>query len=283
MQKAGQIPTQLPARVYELAEKYQLGRCQAHYRRRFHRFLLWILPGCLILAMTILAYYGYVLFLLSSSSGDLSSLVSDSVQFWEGMIQALFFMMMMGLELLGVHPFRGFKKNLYRMDNGLLYIDGAKIAVVRWNEIAALFWWRKRSISYLCCKDDSRFGYIEEMGGAEEISAIVASEVTKRLLPEMLAQYQQMGRVSFGQTFNQLSVTKEGVVNFSKVASWEAVPMISWAAIEDVHFRKGKIGIKVNHVWKYWDNGMFAVYKIPNPTVCTALIQHILTTTNVLA
>lgn len=112
------------------------------------------------------------------------------------------------------------------------------------------------------------------MEKAQEISTIVAGAVAEQLLPEVLAQYQKTGNVRFGP----LSVTREGVANLSKVASWKTVPVLSWAEIEDVRFEKGKLGIQVSQKWKYWDEGIMEAYTIPNPTVYVALVRHILET-----
>ena len=115
---------------------------------------------------------------------------------------------------------------------------------------------------------------IEEMEKAQEISTTVAGAVAEQLLSNALAQYQKTGNVRFGP----LSVTREGMANFSKVASWKTVPVISWAEIEDVRVEKGKLSIKVSKKWKDWDEGIMRAYKIPIPTVCLALVRYILET-----
>ncbi|HEY3992360.1 MAG TPA: hypothetical protein VGM01_05705 [Ktedonobacteraceae bacterium] len=76
--------------------------------------------------------------------------------------------------------------------------------------------------------------------------------VTERLLPEILAEYQKAGKVSFGY----LTIMREGISNFEQVASWEKPLLIPWRKIEDVRFVKGKFGIQVNGKWKHWKNGI---------------------------
>ncbi|HEU5378703.1 MAG TPA: DUF6585 family protein [Ktedonobacteraceae bacterium] len=271
MQEMTQVTLQLPAFVSQLAEQHQLGQFHALYRRRLHRFLLWFLPAWLTLGITILSYDGYRLFL------DYNALmVSPLIQFWGSLAHLVFGITVLALGALGVNPFWGFKKCLYVMDNGLLYTNGKKAEIVRWDEIEAIFWWKKRGISSFCCKDGSKFRMIEEIEKAQEISAIMAGAVTEHLLLDALAHYQETGKVHFGP----LSVTRGGIANWnsSQVASWETIPVISWAEIEDVRFEKGKLGMKVSKRWKYWNNGFMQAHTISNPTVCVALIRHILGT-----
>lgn len=273
MQEMTRVTVQLPVFVSQLAGQHQLGQFHALYRRRLHRFLLWFLPAWLALGITILSYDGYKLFAAAHAL-----MASPLIQFWGSLAHLVFSITVPALVALGVNPFWGFKKRLYIMDNGLLYTNGKKVEIVRWNEIEAIFWWKKRGISSFCCKDGSTFGMIEEMEKAPEISAIMAGAVTEHLLPDALAHYQETGTVHFGP----LSVTRGGIANWNsgKVASWEPIPVISWAEIEDVRFEKGKLGIKVSKRWKYWDNGFMRAHTISNPTVCVALIRHILGTSD---
>lgn len=61
---------------------------------------------------------------------------------------------------------------------------------------------------------------------------------------------------------------------------WKNVPIIPWAEIEDVRLDKGVLGIKMGNRWKEWDEGLLDENLIPNPTICAALIKHILQTAN---
>lgn len=270
MQETIQSSMQLPERVYQLAEQYQLGQIHAVYRRRLHRFLLWLLPGWIVLGGFILGYDGYKLFLDCTGL----PLPGITLQFWNDVAQLVFGIAVIALIMMGVNPFWGFKKRLYMTDNGLLYVNGKNEKSVCWHEIEAIYWWKRRGISYLSLKDGSEFRAIEEMEKAREISAVVASEMTNLLLPDVLAQYQKDGKVEFGP----ISVTREGIANESKLASWETAPVILWEKIEDMRFERGKIGIKMSNKWQYWDEGIMTEYKIPNPTVCVALMEHILET-----
>jgi hypothetical protein len=277
MQETIRATIQLPTRIYQLAEQHQLGQFHVLYRRRFHRFLLWFLPGWLALVIITLGYDGYRL-LLSYHAPNTPSAASPFagtwVPVWADTAQVVLTLGVIVLGALGVNPFWGFKKCLYVMENGIVYTSGKKAEIVRWDEIEAIFWWKKRGISYLCRKKGSKFRMIEEMEKAQEISTTVAGAVAEHLLPHALAHYQKTGSVRFGP----LWVTREGMANFSNVASWKTVPVISWAEIEDVRFEKGKLGIKVSKQWKDWDEGIMRAYKIPNPTVCLALVRHILET-----
>ncbi len=60
MQETIRATVQLPMHIYQLAEQHQLGQFHVLYRRRFHRFLLWFLPGWLALVIITLGYDGYI-------------------------------------------------------------------------------------------------------------------------------------------------------------------------------------------------------------------------------
>lgn len=276
MQKTIQISEQasIPDRVLQLAERHQLGQIRACYRRRLHRFSLFFLSAFIGVTFIVLIYGGYQLFLDFTIPVDQSrdSYLPIAIKFWIELAQVVIYITTLVLAMMGVNPFWGRKKRLYVMEHGLLYINGKKSEAIRWDEVEAVFWWKKRGISYLTRKDGERFSVIEEMDHTRKVSAIVASAVTECLLPEMLAQYQEKGSVRFGP----ISVTREGIANWSKMASWDPVPVIPWAEIEDVCFERGKFGIKADKKWKYWSAGVLESYIIPNTTVCVALIRQIL-------
>jgi hypothetical protein len=261
----------LPTLANQLAELHQLGQCQAVYRRRLHRVLLWFLPVWLTQIVVILAYNGYKLFLEFNAPYN-PDLLSPANQFGVDIVQALLALALLVLGMMDVHPLWGFRKRLYLMDDGLLYTNGKKAEVVRWDEIESIFWWKKRGISYLCRKDGSKFAYIGEMEKAREVSSIVAGIMLERLWPDVLARYQKAGKVHFGP----LAITREGIANFSQTASWERPPLILWDTIEDVCFVNGKFGIRVSGKWKYWEKGIGNANLLPNPMVCVALVRHIL-------
>lgn len=276
MQKTIQISEQasIPDHVLQLAERHQFGQVRACYRRRLHRFSLFFLSAFIGVTFIVLIYGGYQLFLDFTIPVDQSvdSYIPIAIKFWIELAQMIIYIAAFVLAMVGVNPFWGRKKRLYVMEHGLLYINGKKSEAIRWDEVQAVFWWKKRGISYLTRKDGGRFSVIEEMDKPREVSEIVASAVTECLLPEMLAQYQEKGSVRFGP----VSVTCAGIANWSKLASWDPVPGIAWDEIEDVHFERGKFGIKTAKKWIYWSAGVLESYKIPNPTVCVALIRQIL-------
>lgn len=271
MQETIQLSAQLPECVTQLAEQHQLGQFRALYRRRLHRLLLWLLPFWITLGVLILTYDGYMLF-MDIYYQNVAPPARTLIQFLGAVAHLFCAIAAIVLGILRINPLWGFNKRLYVLDNGLLYLQGKKTETVRWDEIETIHWYKKQAISSIILKNGGQFAHIEEMEKACEVSLVVANAATESLLPGALAQFQKKGEVLFGP----LTLTQEGIANCSRLASWEPAPVIPWAEIEGVRFEKGALGLKTDGKWKYWSSGIRDTYKIPNPTLCVALIGHIL-------
>ncbi len=129
-----------------------------------------------------------------------------------GLAELLFGVSTALFEFMGVQISWWSNARWYVADRGLLFVKGKQSEMVRWDEMQTFFWSHRRSISSLVCPDGSTFRHLPLMDHAREVSNLVAGVVTKRLLPEVLAQYQRVGKVRFGA----FVVTRESVTDWGR-------------------------------------------------------------------
>ncbi len=259
-------PDSLPEVVVRLLEHHHLGQIRACYRPRLQRFFLWFFPVWLLSGLSVPRYFFSRAIWPDQNLAPWVVVCAGLAEFLFGVSTVLF-------EFMGVQPSWWSSACWYVADRGLLFVKGKQSEVVRWDEVQTFFWSNKRSISSLVRPDGSTFRHLHLMDHAHEVSNLVAGVVTERLLPEVLAQYQRVGKVRFGA----FVVTQEGVTDWGCSGPRTATaPPIPWHEMEDVRFVRGRLGVQVHGRWKQWSEGVFSLYAMPNPTVGVALLRQIL-------
>lgn len=144
---------------------------------------------------------------------------------------------------------------------GLLRLWNNEAESMRWDEIREL--WRDRQGNYSFSGDDgTRFIINHVFRHADELGATIEEEVTRRLLPQVLAMYQRGEPIRFGQ----VQVSQQGISTGGDLLPWDRVG--------EVQMHGGLLVIKRQGTAL---NGLYVPIKsTPNLCVLEALIDSIL-------
>lgn len=228
--------------VYELAGQYGVGTPQKKYVSIFAR--IFVALACLVFVFFIgfLCYYiyAYIAFsILSQTYPNIDNVPADQLHnyihlkvlhddFWKDILQlgatALQFMVV----CLAFYPIS--RLNVYLCSDGILKIDGKKEEAVRWAEVKEIYT-AGGKVTKLVKLDESSFE-LPVLFGKKKLRELIGEEVEGRLLPEILARYENGEAVMFG---NRLIVSQNGIVWDDKLVPWEQ--------IGDVVFEGGKLSV----------------------------------------
>ncbi len=170
--------------------------------------------------------------------------------------------------------------------DGLLYVHekvhGEQLDVARWDEIEQVQveyadWVQSSDIKYYTIVRRDGTWFRIKVGPIiwkrdKTFRAAIEREVTQRLLPAAITQFEQDGAVSFGE----LSVEREDIRGWFKDGSGqERLKEIPWSEIEGIQTRKQDISLlKTDQRRERIPYSYSAT--TPNLFVFTALVKHIL-------
>ena len=307
MQESVPLPARhIPRRVHQFAEAYELGQPLSTHRRMFLYaqlvailiflgFLVSIIVQIVQLRDLDLQIYAQDktrvaqdvarcgndcsanqkvqlqqerIYLLGSDSKNLSI---DKYTIEEAIVEACIPLLWLLVLLLG-----DFRKHLYICSGGLLYVAGRKPEALPWSEISTISWFGRRIVNLQRSGDrQQKFNYIWPMTSAVKISRITETHVLPRLLQDVRFRYQQQRIVTFGSVFVDHHGIGRTIQRSTKEQTEELVP---WESLQDIRFAKGAIFLKAEGKWQRWTGGywsqLFARKRIPNPTVCVALVKE---------
>jgi len=286
-----QPDSSIPSHIYELATYHDVGIPLKMQRKRliliFH--VLALIVG--IAEMVWLGYtiYGYIAFTILSHTYPNPASVPDSQasnyfwlqaihdNFWQNNLQEI----AVWLRLLSFRSnfYSAYRTKLYLCIEGLLKIYKKKVEAVRWNEIKELYI-PGGNLTRLVKQDGSDFILPRSLmvGRDKRITNVIIDEVTRCLLPGMLASYQDGQTIAFGT----LEINQQGISRPGK--------MVYWRQVGDIALENGKLtifysqpgtdseqsSIAFTGKWHTWQKSLWSSEKWPNLPVFVALVTTIL-------
>lgn len=146
--------------------------------------------------------------------------------------------------------------------NGLLYLEGKQQSVVYWDEIETVVLERKR-ICVLNRRNHTSVRFpvgIMVWTQGKLMMNTLEHEVVQRLLPTILAQFEQGHTVFFGE----VAVSRQGISGWFETIAWDALTAIEYKQSKGAILKAGQQTL------------LTLAPTTPNLFVCVALIQHIL-------
>lgn len=219
----------LSTEVYRLSEEHQLGASVKIYKRYVTFSGKVAFAGIFLLVLSLIEA---VLVFVGGFDSVSSAILPLSLV---GVYQGIF---SLGLHLSTIrheelitplHP----KLSVVVYEDGLLYRKGRKIRAVQWKQIECIqcqckVYRRKKKViltrtAYTCeITKQPNLVLSAAITGIDEIVAIIERELTKRLLPQVQADYQTGKSV----VFSGLSLTRQTIKYYKEEVIWERVKRV---------------------------------------------------------
>ena len=246
----------IPPEAQQLVATYQLGMPVAEFGSKLTAgklvssilFLL-IGAGFLVLSLT-----------TSSSSSGLLALLLISLLFI-GLGLASFIVMYLRRNL-----------HIYVCPEGLLYVNGDKADVIRWDQIEVV--WTQVTKRYyngvytgtthlytVRRGDGATFKFSDKFHKVGDLGTIIERETSRRLLPKAIAAYNAGMPVTFGK----LTVSQQGVSNGKE--------LLPWYQIKGIQVNRGIVTVSKEGKWLNWAS--IAVSRTPNIFVFMGLVNYV--------
>lgn len=278
--------------VYELATNHGVGVPLKRQSRRFVQiFLLFVLLFSLVwLGLLGYTIYGYIAFMLLAHTYPTINSVPDNQlgnylwlqvrhdDFWSDILQITAAYLSL---LSSAFPmFSAARTKLYLCSDGLLILTRKKVEAVRWDDVKEFFT-RNGKVTKLVRRDGSsiELPFLLVSGRANMLNPAIIDEVTKRLLPDMLASYERGETIAFGD----LEVNQKGL--------YRPGGMVYWRQVGDVALEKQTLSVyscERDHAseqegqhapvftWHTWSKGMRSSATCPNLPIFVALVTTLL-------
>ncbi len=247
----------LPLEVQQLTATYQLGLPTAEFTPRLTASK-WIFGILLFLIGA-----GFIVFSFAASNSDATS-------------QLVLLLIGLAVVALGFSPFiatylqRGL--HVYVCPNGLVYVNGSKSDVIRWDQIEAV--WAQVTRRYyngvyagtthlytVRRADGATFKFNDKFHKVGDLGTMIERESSRQLLPKAIAAYNFGAPVVFGK----LVVSQQGVSNGKE--------MLPWSQVKGIRVNRGVVTVSKEGKWLNWAN--IPVSRTPNIFVFMALVNYI--------
>jgi hypothetical protein len=255
-----QPDSNIPLQVYELATSHGIGTPLKGQRRRVIQILI-IVVGIFMLWWLGYTIYGYI------------ALHDNS---WQDMLQ--YAATLLGLMSQYSIFSSAFRTKLYVCTDGLLKIYKQKDEAVRWDEVKELYM-ANGNVTRLVKQDGSDFLLPQLLmsGGDKTLNTLIIDEVTRCLLPGMLASYERGETVTFGG----LEINQKGI--------YRPGGMVYWRQMGDIALEKQMLSVYYSKLdngpeqfptvfagkWHTWRKSALTLTSWPNLPVFVALVNAI--------
>jgi len=238
----------IPTRIFELAAKHNVGMPLERQRSSLVQILGVV--GIIVIAAFVgsLCYnvYEYIAFIRFSQiypnfnsvpPNQLNTyfwLQAQSNNFWQNLLQTSF-------PLLGLvsrpQVYFALRTKLYICSDGLLKIYKKNDEAIRWDEVKE-YYLKGSKVSRLFKADEGEIT-LPPLLMNRDINALISKEVTDRLLPEALADYERGDVVRFGE----IEVSRKGIYRPGKLTpSWRG-EWTPWNEIGEVKLKRGQFSV----------------------------------------
>lgn len=289
-----QPDARIPPQVYELASSHGVGTPLKRHKRKSIQIVLVIGLLALLFLVGWFCYniYGYIAFIiLSRTYPNINDVPPDRLDnyLWLQVIHDNFGtdMLQISAPLLAivgrVFPFYpAYRTKLYICTDGLLKVYKKKDQAIRWDEVKELYT-TNGNVTKLVKQDGSSFELPSLLmsGSGKTISTLISDEVTRCLLPGMLASYERGETVWFGN----LEVNQKGIYRLGGLVSWDRLGDIAlekgqlsayYSEPGQARMENGQISTKYTAKWHTWRESALTSKPWPNLPVFVALVNHIL-------
>src|SRR5258706_2310110 len=256
-----QPDSNIPVQVYELATSHGIGTPLKGQRRRVIQILI-IVVGIFMLWWLGYTIYGYI------------ALHDNS---WQDMLQ--YAAALLGLMSQYSIFSSAYRTKLYMCTDGLLKIYKQKDEAVRWDEVKELYI-ANGNVTRLVKQDGSDFLLPQLLmsSGDKTLNTLIIDEVTRCLLPGMLASYERGETVTFGG----LEINQKGI--------YRPGGMVYWRQMGDIALEKQTLSVYYSKLdngpeqfptvfagkWHTWRKSALTLTSWPNLPVFVALVDAIL-------
>ena len=234
----------IPSQIYELAVKHNVGTPLRRYRNKSTRVfvVVFALIFLALLGMLVYSIYGFIAFIfLSQTYPNINSVPDNQLDnyIWLQGIHDDFWRSSLGL-LSPLLSFASFylplasanRTQLYICTDGLIKIYKKKEEVIRWDEIQVLSSPIAKTL-WLVSNSGKVFTLplllISERN--KTLMNIIIEEMKRRLLPEMLEQYERNETLTFGD----LRVNQKGIYGTGN--------MVYWRQVGDINLEQNKLSL----------------------------------------
>lgn len=176
--------------------------------------------------------------------------------------------------------YRPYRTKLYICTDGLLKIYKKKDEAIRWDEVKELYT-TGGNVAKMVKQDGNSFELPSLLmsGRSKTINTLISDEVTRYLLPSILAKYERGEAVKFGY----LEVNQKGIYRLGDLVYWDQLGDIALekgqlSAYYSEKTRKKNSQGSNTHTWKWhiWQKSSSIRAPWPNLPVLVALVNHVL-------
>ncbi|GCE10648.1 DUF6585 family protein [Tengunoibacter tsumagoiensis] len=255
---------QLPQRVRRYAQTYRLGTPRIVYEPS-HTGQVHLLFGPLALLIggfIIGAYYFFYDAIFSWWPDDQTFLVLFIGGAW----------LVIGLWIL-LPPLVAPHLKVFLCPKGLIYLQ-RRLEVIRWDQIKELSKEliidkkARSSLIYQIVRQDGKvFVLTSELPYLDRLGGFLEREVTRQLLPGMLARYTQMDKLTFGEI----------VLSPAGIAIEHEKQLLPWSELESLEVSDTTLSLRRRG--DEWEWATLSVSKLPNLGVLQGVVEQIQHTT----
>ena len=256
----------------ELAALHHLGASSGSYRYR----TVYQLATFITFIVTGLALFLPIWLLFSSATDELSFENADAAifAFVSGSVIALMALALLWVGIRGlVAVYQHHGTTIYLYKEGFILAERSKNEIVRWEQVSA-FWQsitrpyingisaKTRYFYRIQTRENRKYTFGDNVSDIAEMGQKLTREITRTLLPGVIAAYESGETVSFGK----FRINKQGISERQKTLPWNRV--------ERIEVETGRILLKKRGQYLNWSNVLVA--EIPNALVLVELVGYIL-------